>query len=130
MSIDEVIADFSLLDDWEDKYKYLIELGEGLPSFPDALKTPDNLVQGCMSQVWFVAHRAGDVYTFQADSDALIVKGLIALILMAYSGKTKQEILAVDINGLFKQLGLNNNLSPTRRNGFYSMVKRILEIVS
>ena len=130
MTLEEVVDNFSFLDDWEDKYKYLIDLGEEIPPFPDYMKTDENKVEGCMSQVWLTYNKCDDTYFFRADSDALIVKGLIALILMAYSGKTKSEIEKVDIDAVFKQLGLHNHLSPTRRNGFFSMVSRIKQIVS
>ena len=128
MTLDEVVDNFSFLEDWEDKYKYLIDLGEGIPPFPDYMKTEENKVEGCMSQVWLTYNKSDDTYFFRADSDALIVKGLIAIIVLAYSAKTKEEIKGVDIRRIFKQLGLNNHLSPTRRNGFFSMVKRINEI--
>ncbi len=129
MTLEEVVDNFSFLEDWEDKYKYLIDLGEEIPPFPDYMKTDANKVDGCMSQVWMAYHKTDDTYFFRADSDALIVKGLIALILMAYSGKTKAEIEKVDIDDVFNQLGLHNHLSPTRRNGFFAMVLRIKQIV-
>ena len=130
MTIEEIIENFSYLDDWEDKYRYLIELGEGLPPFPETLKNDANKVDGCMSQVWLSFSKEGNVYHFIADSDALIVKGLIAIILAAYSGKTLQEIQEVDIDEIFKKLGLDMNLSPTRRNGFFEMVEKIKSIRS
>ncbi|MBE6450006.1 MAG: SufE family protein [Alphaproteobacteria bacterium] len=124
--IEDIEANFSFLEDWEDKYRYLIELGEGLAPFPDAYRTEEYKVDGCMSQVWLYPTCAQDgVYTLQADSDALIVKGLIAIILSAYSGKNKEQIKAVPIEQIFENLGLATHLSPTRRNGFFAMVEKI-----
>lgn len=130
MELSEIIETFSFLDDWEDKYRYLIELGEGLPPFPEALRTDENKVEGCMSQVWLASSQKGDVYCFKADSDAMIVKGLIAIILAAYSEKTAEQIQQVDIEHIFKTLGLDMHLSPTRRNGFFAMVERIKKITA
>ena len=125
MSIEELIENFSFLEEWEDKYRYLIELGEGLSPLSDSFKTDTYKVEGCMSQVWLVPELKDNRYYFKADSDALIVKGLIAVILAAYDGKTKEEIAKVDIDGIFQKLGLETHLSPTRRNGFFSMVSKI-----
>ena len=126
MSIDEIQSNFSFLDDWEDKYRYLIELGESLPPFPDIYKTDTYKVDGCMSQVWLYPQKdENGVYTFIADSDAIIVKGLIAIILSAYNDKTPHQIQSVPIEEIFNQLGLETHLSPTRRNGFFAMVEKI-----
>ena len=125
MTIEEIKEGFSFLDDWESRYAYLIELGEGLPLFPEADKTPENKVEGCMSQVWLSALKKGDKYLFNATSDAMIVKGLIAIVLAAYSDKTAEEIHQVDIQKIFDELELGAHLSPTRRNGFFAMVERI-----
>ena len=125
MSIEDLVENYSYLEEWEDKYRYLIELGEGLSPLPDSFKTDAYKVEGCMSQVWLVPTFENGHYFFKADSDALIVKGLIALILAADDGKTKEEIANVAIEGLFQKLGLNAHLSPTRRNGFFSMVTKI-----
>ena len=126
ISIDEIQSNFSFLDDWEDKYRYLIELGESLPPFPDIYKTDTYKVDGCMSQVWLFPQKdANGVYTFIADSDAIIVKGLIAIILSAYNDKTPEKIQSVPIEEIFNQLGLETHLSPTRRNGFFAMVEKI-----
>ena len=128
-SIEQLISDFELLTDWEDRYRHLIELGRGLPVLTEAEHSELNKVSGCMSQVWMVADRSQDgCYILRADSDAHIVKGLIAVLLMAYSGKRPQEIAAVDIDDIFRQLGLDQHLSPNRRNGFFSMVGRIKAI--
>ena len=127
--IEEIESNFSFLEDWEDKYRYLIELGEGLEPFPEPYRTDEYKVDGCMSQVWLYPHRSENgVYTLQADSDALIVKGLIAIILSAYSGKNKEEIASVPIEQFFESLGLATHLSPTRRNGFFAMVEKIRKL--
>lgn len=124
-SLQDIQSAFNILDGWEDKYQYLIELGDGLAPFPDSLKTDTHKVEGCMSQVWLAAQNQNGVYHLMADSDALIVKGLIAIVLAAYDNKTKPEIDAVPIEDIFRELGLENNLSPTRRNGFFSLVDKI-----
>lgn len=122
----QLLDDFAFLTEWEDRYRHLIELGRALPPLTEAERNPANKVEGCMSQVWFVADAQTDGrYVFRADSDAHIVKGLIAILLLAYSGKNAAEIASVDIEGIFKQLGLEQHLSPNRRNGFFSMVGRI-----
>ena len=129
LSIEDIISNFSFLDDWEDKYRYLIELGEGLDALPSDCRTDANKVEGCMSQVWLVSQKDEQGrYTFLADSDALIVKGLIAIILSAYSGKTTEQIKQVPIEQIFEQLGLATHLSPTRRNGFFAVVSRIQQL--
>lgn len=127
VSIEEIESNFSFLD-WEDRYRYLIELGEGLDPLPEAYHTDEYKVDGCMSQVWLFPICKDGVYTFLADSDALIVKGLIAVILSAYSGKTASEIQQVPIEKIFVDLGLEAHLSPTRRNGFFSMVNKIKQL--
>lgn len=124
-SLEDIIESFSFLDSWEDKYQYLIELGEALEPYPTPQKTDAYKVDGCMSQVWLYPVKNGDKYHLIADSDAILVKGLIAIILAAYSDKTSAERHSVPIDGIFQKLGLENNLSPTRRNGFFSMVNKI-----
>jgi cysteine desulfuration protein SufE len=119
---------FSLLDDWEDRYRYIIELGRDLPALPDADKTPANYVHGCQSQVWIVADARDARLKFRLDSDALIVRGLIAILLAAFDDKTPAEILAFDIDALFDELDLKRHLSPTRGNGLVALVRRIQEI--
>jgi len=128
MSFEELKENFALLDDWEDRYRYLIDLGRKLPAFPDALRTDANKVRGCMSQVWMVpGHTAGDSarFAFAADSDAHIVKGLIAVLGTLFSGKSPEEIARVDTESAFAALGLDQHLSPSRRNGLVSMVEKI-----
>jgi len=131
MSIDTIRADFALLDEWEDRYRYLIELGRGLPPLPEALRTDANKVRGCVSQVWLASavRRAGNgaapVLEFQGDSDAHIVRGLVAVLFALVQGKTSQEVLGADAKALFAELGLTEHLTPQRSNGFFSMVERI-----
>lgn len=127
-SIDQIIDDFSFLDDWEDRYRYVIELGKALPDLAEEKKTAQNKVNGCASQVWLVTHRgegADPVLTFEGDSDAHIVRGLVAIVLAAYSGKTASAIAHYDVFDVFNRIGLVENLSSQRANGLRSMVKRI-----
>lgn len=128
MQADELIDNFSLFDDWEDRYRYLIDLGRKLEALPDEAKTEETRVEGCVSQVWMVSRvEAGDPprIHFDADSDSQIVKGLIAVLKAVYDGKTSDEIRVADIDGVFAKLGLDKHLSPNRRNGFHAMVQRI-----
>ena len=123
----EVIEDFSQYDEWLDKYEYLIELGKSLEPFPDDKKTEDRLIQGCQSRVWLdYAIRDGRLY-FSADSDAIITKGIISLLVSVYSGSTPAEIAADDF-GFVADIGLKENLSPTRANGLVSMIETIRRI--
>ena len=125
MTPTELFENFSYLSDWEDKYRYLIELGDNLPPFDEADKTDANKVEGCMSQVWFVYRKDGDKYVFNATSDAHIVRGLEAVLLTLVNGKTATEIQALDLAADFRRLGLEEHISPTRRNGFFAMIERI-----
>ncbi|MEX0752401.1 MAG: SufE family protein [Xanthobacteraceae bacterium] len=130
MTIDEIIENFSVLDNWDDRYRYVIELGRNLPPLPESARTEANKVQGCASQVWLTTTArpdgpGGPVLTFAADSDAHIVRGLIAILFVLYSGKPAQEILSIDALSLFDRLGLRENLTPQRSNGLRSMVERI-----
>ncbi|WP_421695816.1 SufE family protein [Aestuariivirga sp.] len=128
-AIDDLLADFEILDDWEDRYRHVIELGRDLPALPDTDHAPGNKVKGCASQVWItsaVDDASGEpVLTFQGDSDALIVKGLIAIAFMIYSGKTAQQILSTDAGEVLGRLGLSGHLTQQRSNGFASMIQRI-----
>jgi cysteine desulfuration protein SufE len=129
-SIDDIIENFILLDEWDDRYRYVIELGRTLPPLAEAAHTEAHKVRGCASQVWLVTHirpdgAAGPVLTFEADSDAHIVRGLVAILLALYSGKTAQEILATDALALFDRIGLRDGLTPQRSNGLRSMVERV-----
>jgi cysteine desulfuration protein SufE len=129
MTLDAIRSDFALLEDWEDRYRYVIELGRELPPLPDALRTEANKVRGCVSQVWL--HSAtrpgpdGPTFTFLGDSDAHIVRGLIAILLAIYQGKSAREILKRDAVAVFAELGLKDHLTPQRSNGFVAMVERI-----
>jgi len=130
ITIDDIIENFSLLDDWDDRYRYVIELGRMLVPFPEAARTEANKVQGCASQVWLTTGierngAAGPVLRFEGDSDAHIVRGLIAILFAVYSGKPAQDILDVDALALFDRLGLREHLTPQRSNGLKSMVGRI-----
>jgi cysteine desulfuration protein SufE len=128
MSIDDIRADFALLDDWEDRYRYVIELGRGLAPLPEALRNEANKVRGCASQVWLASSPGAGtppVLEFKGDSDAHIVRGLIAVLFALYDGKTAEEILATDARAAFAQLGLQEHLTAQRSNGFFSMVERI-----
>ena len=131
MTLDAIRSDFALLDDWEDRYRYVIELGRALPPLPEALRTDANKVRGCASQVWLASATAAGgegvppVLSFQGDSDAHIVRGLIAILFALYQGKTAEEILRLDARALFAELGLQDHLTPQRSNGFFSMVERI-----
>lgn len=131
MTFDAIRSDFALLDDWEDRYRYVIELGRALPPLPDALRTDANKVRGCASQVWLAsavrraAPTAPRVFAFAGDSDAHIVRGLIAILFAIYADKTAEEILRVDARAAFAELGLQEHLTPQRSNGFFSMVERI-----
>jgi cysteine desulfuration protein SufE len=130
-SLDQIIDDFTFLDDWEDRYRYVIELGKALPDLAEEKKTTANKVMGCASQVWLVTHTDGNaenpVMTFEGDSDAHIVRGLVAIVLATYSGKTAAEINALDALEVFGKIGLVENLSAQRSNGLRSMVNRIRE---
>jgi len=131
--VEELIDNFSFLDDWEDRFRYLIDLGRKLPPMDDALKTEETKVRGCTSQVWIVdavepgagSGSGPPTLHFTADSDAHIVKGLIAVLLAIYDGRTPEEILAVDIRQVIGRLGFEQHLSPNRANGLFSMVERI-----
>ena len=128
-ALDDLLADFEVLDDWEDRDRHVIELGRELPPLPEADHTAENKVRGCASQVWITSAVDGGkddpVLTFLGDSDALIVKGLIAIAFMIYSGKTARQILATDAGEVLGKLGLSGHLTQQRSNGFASMIQRI-----
>lgn len=128
MHIDDLIDAFEFFDDWEDRYAHLIELGDGLEAMDPALKTAATKVDGCMSQVWMHSTARDGRLHVVADSDARIVRGLIAVLLIAYQDKTPAEIAAVDIESIFRRLGLDTHLSMNRRNGFSAMVGRIRQM--
>jgi cysteine desulfuration protein SufE len=129
-SIDEITENFAVLDDWDDRYRYVIELGRMLTPLPEAARNEANKVQGCASQVWLDTSvkpngAGGPTLTFVGDSDAHIVRGLIAILFALYSGKPAREILNTDAVALFEKLALREHLTPQRSNGFRSMVERI-----
>jgi cysteine desulfuration protein SufE len=127
--ITDIIENFALLDEWDDRYRYVIELGRKLSPFPERLRTDANKVQGCVSQVWLATtvtpNPAGPVLTFEGDSDAHIVRGLVSILLGMLSGQLASTVLTADPIALFEQLGLREHLTPQRSNGFRSMVARI-----
>ncbi len=130
IAYEKLVEDFEFLDDWEDKYRYVIEIGRDLEDMPESDKTDENKVQGCVSQVWLTyevdkSDPEDPVIRFKGDSDAHIVRGLVAIMLSAYSGKRASEIVKLDQNEIFSRLGLIENLTPQRANGLRAMVKRI-----
>jgi len=129
-TIDEIVENFALLEEWDDRYRYVIELGRTLAPLPENEHIDANKVQGCASQAWLVTHvkpdgAAGPVLTFDGDSDAHIVRGLIAILFALYSGKAARDIIATDALALFDRIGLRENLTPQRSNGLRAMVERI-----
>lgn len=130
MTREEIVENFLYLTDWEDKYHYLIELGEKMNSLPESDQTDKYKVHGCQSQVWIKVEKKENKFYFQAASDAIIVRGLEAILLSFINGKTKEEIYALNLPDIFKKIGLEENLSPTRRNGFASMIKRIYALIN
>lgn len=129
-AIDDIIENFAVLDEWDDRYRYVIELGRTLAPLPDDARSEANKVQGCASQVWLDTSvkpngAAGPTLMFAGDSDAHIVRGLIAILFALYSGKPARDILSTDAVALFDKLGLREHLTPQRSNGFRSMVERI-----
>lgn len=122
---DDIVETISFFDSWEDRYRYMIDLGKELPSVDDSIRSDDKLVPGCQSQVWIEAEQNDDKLNFKVDSDALIVKGLLAIVMAAYNNKTAKEILQFDIESYFTSLDLVKHLSPTRGNGLKAMVEKI-----
>ncbi len=133
MTIDELLETFDSLEDWEERCDYLIDLGFELPELPAEYKTEENRVHGCQSIVWLVAEvKTNDspIIELMADSDAFIVKGLIAVLMTLFCGRSPDEILSTDVDTIFRRIGLDRHLSSSRRNGLYSMVKRIRGIAA
>ena len=122
----DVIGEFSMYDEWLDKYEYLIELGKNLEAYPEELKTEDRLIKGCQSRVWLDYELRDGKLFFRADSDAIITKGIISLLIGVYSGRTAREIAEDDFS-FVERLGLRENLSPTRAGGLASMIETIRE---
>lgn len=132
-TVDELISEFQEMEDWDERYDYIIDLGRELPALAPSLQTEENIVQGCMSTVWLateVQQNETQNIDIQADSDSIIVKGLIVVLLSHYSGKPAAEIVQSDALELFEKLGLNQHLSPQRRNGLFSMVKRLKQLAA
>lgn len=123
----EIINEFSMFDEWLDKYEYLIELGKALKDYPEDKKTDDRLIKGCQSRVWLDYEIKDGKIFFNADSDAIITKGIISLLIRIYSGRTPQEIAASDFS-VVEKIGLKENLSPTRANGLVSMIETIRRV--
>lgn len=126
---EQVIEDFAIYDEWLDKYEYIIELGKNLGDYPQEKKTDEHLIKGCQSRVWLDARKEDDRIYFTADSDAIITKGIISLLISIYSGATAAEILESDFS-VVEKIGLRENLSPTRANGLVSMIETIRNIAA
>ena len=124
-NIDELIENFEYFDSWEEKYQYVIDLGHQLEPLEDEYKTDEWKVQGCQSQVWLVPQINNGIYHFKGDSDAILLKGIISIVLMIYNDKNAEQIKSIDVAKIFAKLGLEENLTPSRRNGMLSMVKKI-----
>ncbi|MAY54526.1 MAG: Fe-S cluster assembly protein SufE [Gammaproteobacteria bacterium] len=127
---DDIVDTLAFFDSWDDRYKYIIDLGRELPPLADEHKKEDKLIRGCQSQVWLVSHEQDGKLYFDVDSDAFIVKGLLAIVMAAYNGKTADEILAFDIQAYFESIDLMRHLSPTRGSGLQAMVARIQQIAT
>ncbi|MFP3382777.1 SufE family protein [Tritonibacter sp. SIMBA_163] len=126
-AFEEIVDDFEFFEDWEDRYRHVIEQGKAMPPLEDALKVPATKVDGCASQVWLHPQISDGKFHFDGDSDAMIVKGLIALLRKLYNGLTMAEVLAVDARAEMERLGLNDHLSAQRSNGLRAMIERIRE---
>ncbi len=120
----EIVEEFNMFDDWMQRYEYMIELGKDLPKIEEQYKTDDRIIKGCQSKVWVHAAMQGDRVAFTADSDAIITKGIIAILLRAWSGQKPQDIIEADTD-FIDQIGLKEHLSPTRANGLVSMIKQL-----
>ena len=121
---EEIIDEFSMFDDWDERFQYVIDLGKSLPIIDEKYKTEDNMIKGCQSKVWLHADEEGGKLIFTADSDAIITKGIIAVLIRTFSHQTAKDILDAD-TGFIDQIGLKEQLSPTRANGLVSMIKQI-----
>ena len=126
MTLAELYENFEFFDSWEEKYQYVIDLGRTIETLPDKYKTEEWKVQGCQSQVWLVPEIQNGIFHFKGDSDAILVKGIIAIVLLIYNDKSAEEIKSIDVLKIFAKLGLEENLSQSRRNGMMSMVRRII----
>ena len=126
---EDIIEEFAEFDEWLDKYEYIIDLGKSLDSYPEDKKTDEHLIKGCQSRVWLDAKMEKGVLVFNADSDAIITKGIISLLIRIYSGRTPEEILSSDFS-VVEKIGLKENLSPTRANGLVSMIQTMKKLAS
>ena len=126
---EDIIEEFAEFDEWLDKYEYIIDLGKSLDSYPEDKKTDDYLIKGCQSRVWLDAKMENGVLVFNADSDAIITKGIISLLIRIYSGRTPEEILSSDFS-VVEKIGLKENLSPTRANGLVSMIQTMKKLAT
>ena len=129
-AFEEIVEDFEFIEDWEDRYRYVIEQGKAMAPLDDAFKVPATKVDGCASQVWLQPKVEEGVLTFEGDSDAMIVRGLIAVLRKLYNGLTLKDVLAVDARAEFERLGLNEHLSSQRSNGLRAMIERVRLIAS
>ncbi|WP_322406698.1 SufE family protein [Idiomarina sp. PL1-037] len=127
-STDEIIDDLEFLDDWEQRYQYIIDLGKALPGLPESQHKEEYLVRGCQSNVWLISEEKDGKLLLHVDSDAVIVQGLLTLVMAAYRDKTPEQILAVDIDSYFAKLDLENHITPTRGNGLRAIVGRIQQL--
>jgi len=129
-SFEDIAEDFDFLDDWEDRYRHVIDLGKAMEPLEDAFKVPATKVDGCASQVWLVPKVEGDVFSFRGDSDAMIVRGLIAVLAALYNGLTLEQVRSVDAHAELGRLGLNDHLSAQRSNGVRAMIERIRSVAA
>lgn len=129
-SFEDIAETFDFLDDWEDRYRHVIDMGKAMPPLEDAFKVPATKVDGCASQVWLVPKVEGDVFSFRGDSDAMIVRGLIAVLAALYNGLTLDEVKTVDAHSELGRLGLNDHLSAQRSNGVRAMIERIQSVAA
>ncbi|AUC89058.1 Fe-S cluster assembly protein SufE [Alteromonas sp. MB-3u-76] len=127
-SSEEIVDDLAFFDDWEQRYQYIIDLGKSIPGLPENEKTPNRLVKGCQSSVWLVESYEDGKITFDVDSDAVIVQGLLALVLAAYNNKSPREITQFDVDGYFEALDLERHITPTRGNGLRAIVGKIQDL--
>lgn len=129
-SSEEIVDDLAFFDDWEQRYQFIIDLGKQIPGLSEEARTPDKLVKGCQSSVWLDYSIQNGKFQFDVDSDAVIVQGLLVLVLSAYQNKSAQDILAFDMDAYFKELDLENHITPTRGNGLRAIVGKIRQIAS
>ncbi|WP_339857747.1 SufE family protein [Pseudohongiella acticola] len=130
ITTDDIIDTLAFFDSWDDRYKYIIDLGKELPPLPDSERIDENIIRGCQSKVWLSAEQREEHLYFQVDSDAFIVKGLLGIVMAAYNSKTPQQILDFDIEAYFAEIDLMRHLSPTRGSGLQAMVARIKTIAA